>query len=328
MQRRKFLTLSATAAAASVLPLNLNADDKKDSALVKEPSEHNYNLQPKQVSENVWALFGVLEAPNKGNAGNMLNTCYIKGDDSFIVWDSGPSYIYAKQAYEAMSKVVGALPVKHIFISHEHDDHWLGNNYYKEVHNAEIIGPECINKNYTVGQSDLRMFNSLNKNAIRGTKVIHVDKFYKESIKLNIAGVDLEYIYAGNAHSEEDFFMYLPQSKTLLAADMVFNGRITSNRHGSVENCLAALEVIDSKEWTTMVPGHGFITDKTAADEIKLYFKLLKKRIESAIDDGIDSIEIVEKVPLEEFKDKAMYSLLNSNNVARAFTEYDMGLPE
>lgn len=327
MHRRKFLTLGSIAAAVSVLPLNINAADHKKTA-VKQTQEHNYKLKPKQVSKNVWCFFGVLEGPNRQNAGNMLNTCYIKGEDSFIVWDSGPSYIYAKQAYEAMSKVAGALPVKHVFISHEHDDHWLGNNYYKEVHGAEIIGPESINKNYTVGQTDLRMFNALNENAISGTKIIHVDKSYKESVKLNISGVELEYIYAGNAHSEEDFFMYLPQSKTILAADLVFNGRITSNRHGSVENCLAALDAIDSKDWTTLIPGHGFITDKTAADEIKLYFKLLKERIEAAIDNSIDGTEIVEKVPLEEFKDKAMYAQLNSLNVSRAFMEYDMGLPK
>ncbi len=327
MRRRKFLTFGATAVAMSVLPLNLNATNNKKSA-EEESLEHDYKLKPKQVSKNVWCFFGVLEGPNRQNAGNMLNTCYIKGDDAFIVWDSGPSYIYAKQAYAQMSKIAGKLPVKHVFISHEHDDHWLGNNYYKEVHGAEIVGPESINKNYSVGQTDLRMFNALNKNAIRGTKIIHVDKFYKESVKLNISGVDLEYIYAGNAHSEEDFFMYLPKSKTILAADLVFNGRITSNRHGSVENCIAALDAIDSKEWTTLIPGHGFIIDKTATDEIREYFTLLSERIQGAIDDGVDSTEIVEKVPLKEFKDKAMYEQLNSINVSRAFLEFDMGLPE
>lgn len=324
MQRRKFLTLGATAAAMSVLPLNLKAADYKKTA-PKTP-EYDYKLKPKQVSKNVWCFFGILEGPNRQNAGNMLNTCYIKGDDAFIVWDSGPSYIYAKQAYAAMSKIAGKLPVKHVFISHEHDDHWLGNNYYKEVHNAEIVGPESINKNYRVGQTDLRMFQALDENAIRGTKIIHVDKSYKESVKLNISGVELEYIYAGNAHSEEDFFMYLPQSKTILAADLVFNGRITSNRHGSVVNCIAALDAIDSKEWTILIPGHGFIIDKTAANEVRQYFTLLSKRIQAAIDNGVDSTEIVEKVPLEEFKDKAMYAQLNSLNVSRAFLEFDMGL--
>jgi glyoxylase-like metal-dependent hydrolase (beta-lactamase superfamily II) len=118
----------------------------------------------------------------------------------------------------------------------------------------------------------------------------------------------------------------MPDNKVILAGDLVMNGRITSNRDGSVEGQLAALETINSKDWTTLVPGHGFIIDKTATDEAVQYFSLTKERIQAAIDDGVDSTEIVEKVPLEEFKDKELYDLLNAVNVSRAYQEYDMGL--
>ncbi|MDQ1264825.1 MAG: cyclase [Campylobacterota bacterium] len=298
-------------------------------APVKESTatpDFDYKLEPKQVSENVWCFFGALEIPTKENGGNMVNTCYIKGNEGYILWDTGPSYIYAKQAYEAVSKVAGNLPVKHILLSHEHDDHWLGNNYYKEVHGAEIVGPESINKNYHVGETESRMFKTLSENAIRGTKVIHVDKWYKEPIKLTVDGVDFEYIPVGNAHSIEDYFVYMPKNKLALTGDIVMNGRVTSNRDGSVVGQLAAIEAINSKPWTTLIPGHGFIIDKTATDEYKLYFTLMKERVQKAMDDGVDETGIVEAVPLEEFKDKALYDLLHNVNVARAYTEFDVGL--
>lgn len=289
-------------------------------------ADFQYNLEPKQVSENVWCFFGALEIPTKENGGDMVNTCYIKGDNSYVLWDTGPSYIYAKQAYEAVSKIAGKLPVKHVILSHEHDDHWLGNNYYKEVHGAEIVGPESINKNYPIGHEDSRMFKTLSKNAIRGTKIIHVDKWYKETIKFKVAGVNLEYVPVGMGHSVEDYFLYMPDNKVILAGDLVMNGRITSNRDGSVMGQLAALETINSKDWTTLVPGHGFIIDKTATDESVQYFTLTKERVEAAMDDGIDSTGIVEAVPLEEFKDKELYDLLHAGNIARAYLEFDMGL--
>ncbi len=289
-------------------------------------ADFQYNLEPKQVSENVWCFFGALEIPTKENGGDMVNTCYIKGDNSYVLWDTGPSYIYAKQAYEAVSKIAGKLPVKHVILSHEHDDHWLGNNYYKEVHGAEIVGPESINKNYPIGHEDSRMFKTLSKNAIRGTKIIHVDKWYKETIKFMVAGVNLEYVPVGMGHSVEDYFLYMPDNKVILAGDLVMNGRITSNRDGSVMGQLAALETINSKDWTTLVPGHGFIIDKTATDESVQYFTLTKERVEAAMDDGIDSTGIVEAVPLEEFKDKELYDLLHAGNIARAYLEFDMGL--
>ncbi|MGE4419084.1 MAG: MBL fold metallo-hydrolase [Sulfurimonas sp.] len=301
--------------------------EKPAPVVAAQTPDFDYKLEPKQVSENVWCFFGALEMPTKENAGYMSNSCYIKTNDSYVLWDTGASYIFAKQAYEAMTKVAGKLPVKTIMLSHEHDDHWLGNNYYKEVHGAEIVGPESINKNYHAGDIT-RMFKILPENAIRGTKIIPVDKWHKETIKFAISGVNFEYVPVGNGHSVEDYFLYMPDNKLILAGDLVMNGRVTSNRDGSVEGQIAALEVINSKDWTVLIPGHGFIIDKTATDESVQYFTLTRDRVQEAMDNGVDSVGIVEAVPLEEFKDKNMYDILNSLNVSRAYLEYDMGLPE
>ena len=89
--------------------------------------EWNYNLKPVQVSDRVWCFFGQMDMPTKDNAGDMSNSCYIKGDTEWIAWDSGPSYNFAKQAYAEMSKIAN-MPVSTVIVSHEHDDHWLGNN--------------------------------------------------------------------------------------------------------------------------------------------------------------------------------------------------------
>jgi hypothetical protein len=73
-----------------------------------------------------------------------------------------------------------------------------------------------------------------------------------------------------------------------------------------------------------MVPGHGFITDATAMDEANLYFKLTKDRVLKAIEEGVDATEINEVVKLIEFKDKAMYDILNAQNIGFAFDELEM----
>jgi hypothetical protein len=102
------------------------------------------------------------------------------------------------------------------------------------------------------------------------------------------------------------------------------NGRITSGRHGSVMGQLKALAIMKKLDWKIMVPGHGFITDATAMDESQLYFDLTKERILKAIEEGVDSTEINEVVKLIEFKDKAMYDILNAHNVGFAFDELEM----
>ena len=294
--------------------------------------EWDYNLKPVQVSERVWCFFGALEMPTKENAGNMSNSCYIKGDDQWITWDTGPSYIFAKQAYAAMQKIAD-MPVKTVIISHEHDDHWLGNNYYKEVHGATIYGTELINENYygprhVEGKDypgmQTRMIKALYQNANRGTVLAPVDEAFDETTKLNISGVNLEYVKVGYAHSEEDWFLYLPDDKVVLAADVVMNGRVTSNRDGIVVGQINAINAIRSREWDYLVPGHGFVTDKTAADESVKYFALLKDRVLEKMEEGVIADYITKEVTLDEFRDKDLYYILSPGNVFRSYEELEM----
>jgi len=292
----------------------------------------DYNLHPVQVSERVWCFFGAMEMPTKDNAGDMSNSCYIKGDTAWIAWDSGPSYIFAKQAYAQMKKIAD-MPVAAVIVSHEHDDHWLGNNYYKEVHHATIYGPTSINENYYgprhIDGKDYpgmqtRMIKALYQNAIRGTVLPKVDKSFEETTKLNIAGVNMEYVKVGYAHSEEDWFLYLPDDKTVLVADVVMNGRVTSNRDGIVIGQINALNAIKSRDWDHLVPGHGFITDKTAADESVQYFTLLKDRVLEKMEDGVVADFITKEVTLDEFRDKDLYYVLSPGNVFRSYEELEM----
>ncbi len=302
--------------------IKLESDIKTVDTKVKS-DVFDYKLQPKQVAENVWCFFGALDKPTKENAGNMVNGCYIKTNDGWLVMDTGPSYAYAKQTYEAMSKIA-KLPVKYVVNSHEHDDHWLGNDFYKKKFNATLIGPESINTNYKEGDKT-RMYNILPANAIEGTHIIDLDKIVKKTITLNFGGEEFRIIPMDvKAHTGDDVFIYMPKRKVLFAGDLVMNGRITSGRHGSVMGQLKALAVMKKLDWKVLIPGHGVITDATAMDEADLYFKLTKDRILKAIEEGVDATEINEVVKLIEFKDKAMYDILNAHNIGFAYDELEM----
>ena len=308
-------------------PHHLDADDnfilyEWVKPRVGEGPEWDYNLKPVKVSDRVWCFFGAMEMPTKDNAGDMSNSCYIKGDDSWICWDSGPSAIFAKQAYEAMQKIAD-MPVSTVIVSHEHDDHWLGNSYYKDVHKAKILGPTTINVNYHKGDQT-RMVKALYQDAIRGTELVPVDESFDDTTEFEISGVKMEYVKVGYAHSEEDWFLYLPEDKTVLVADVVMNGRVTSNRDGIIIGQLNALKEIKAREWDHLVPGHGFITDKTAADQSVQYFTFIKDRVLQGIEDGIEPDFITKAVTLEEFRNKDLYYLLSPGNVFRAYEELEM----
>jgi len=321
--------------AIAILPLmsacssDSKTETKASESVKKEVATtvagHDYKVQPKKVADGIWCMFGALDAPTKENGGFMSNSCYIETDGSWVLWDAGATYKFAEQAYSQMKKIKD-MPVSTVILSHEHDDHWLGAGYYQKNFGAKVIGSKLIARDFKPGhEAETRMYRILTPEEVEGTKIIKVDETAKEgTTTFNIGGLEMKYVSLGQAHSEDDYLLYIPSKKVMLAADVIMNGRITSNRDGSVLGQLKAIDTVKSMQWDVLVPGHGLITDKTAADESTLYFTLLKERIINALDDDVEATEINEVVTLPEFKDKAMYDMLNSNNVSAAYTELEM----
>ncbi|RLA73909.1 MAG: MBL fold metallo-hydrolase [Epsilonproteobacteria bacterium] len=282
----------------------------------------DYNLKPVNVTDGVWCFFGKLEPPTNTNGGNMVNSCYIKTKDSFVVFDSGPTYDYAKQSYEVM-KQIASLPVKAVILGHEHDDHWLGNSFYKDKFDATLYGVKAINDTYKKF-SQTRMSNILSKDITKETKVVPIDKIISKTTTLKIGGLELELNYLSyKAHTKHDIFLYIKENKIIFASDLVMNGRITSNRDGSLFGQIKAIKAIEKKDYDILIAGHGKIYDKNAINESKRYFHLLNKRIPKAIGNGVDAADINKVVKLKEYKDKALYDDLNAKNISQAYTEIE-----
>ena len=285
-------------------------------------SNFDYKLKPQKVSENIWCFFGKTEVPSKENGGFMANSCYIKAKDSYILVDTGANYNFAKQAYEAMQKIED-LKVSTIIITHEHDDHWMGNSFYKDRFNSTIYAPKSINENYNEN-SKPRIFEILDKNEMENTKVIKADVVVSDEKVINISDKTIKIIPTKlTAHTKDDLIVYLPDEKVIFTGDIIMNQRVTSNRDGSVIGTLKAINLINSYDWNTLIAGHGTITDKKATDFTTKYFTLLKTRVLEAIEAGITADEISKVVTMDDFKDIAMFDELNSRNVFDAFRELE-----
>jgi cyclase len=272
-----------------------------------------YDLKPIKISNSVYQFVGKTEAPTKENGGNMVNTYWIKTDKSYIVVDSGPSYKYAKEAHQAMKKIAN-LPIKYVINTHLHDDHWLGNNYFKEL-GATIYGTHAQAKKFPIG-SDAHMLSVIKKEDSAGTKIIGVDKFIEKDFSIDVDGTQLDFIRFDYAvHSPEDVMVYLPKEKTLIAGDILFSQRITSIRDGSVEGGLKSLDFVEKMDVKIYATGHGKFTDKTALKQMREYFSALKTSARKAIEDGIDIDTFVKTADFSAFKDMAMMDVLHKSNL-------------
>lgn len=282
----------------------------------------NYDLKPKKITDNVWCFLGDLNSPSVKNGGFMSNSCYIKTKNSYVLVDTGSSYLFAQQAYAIMNKIE-KLPVSHVLVTHVHDDHWLGNSFYKQKFNSKILGPSNINKEHKVGQKT-RMMNILPKDIMLNTKVTKVDEEITETRTLTVNDTKIEILPVGfKAHSSDDLLIYLPEEKVMFTGDVVMNGRVTSNRDGSLLGQIKALDKIDSMKWDHLVAGHGYDTSKDATKQIREYFTILKQRVLEAIENEVEAANITKVVTLSEFKDVPMYDIFNTRNIFDAFGELE-----
>jgi len=193
----------------------------------------DYKLKPTKVTNDIWVFLGKNEPVTKENGGNIANSYWIKTKKHWVVFDTGPSYSYAKEAH-AIMKQIANLPIKFVFNSHFHDDHWGGDAYYKEL-GIKIYATNEQVKEFPIGSS-FRVLNIVGKNNLPKTKVVKIDKIVTKSFEMNIDGEIFKIIKIKYpAHAGEDFMLYLPKRGVLFTGDLLMSERLTSIRHGSVE---------------------------------------------------------------------------------------------
>ena len=276
----------------------------------------NYSLEPKSVGAVTHCYFGLPEVMDKHNNGNMSNSCFVNMGESYLVIDSGSTYKYAQQAYKKM-KQISNLPVSYVINTHIHDDHWLGNGYYKEI-GATIVGSPMFT---SLSNTDVtRMQKRISKEAYKGTKQVFPTLFVNDTKILDFDGTKV-YIIAVNhkAHTNSDLLVYIPSQKLLFAGDLVFNGRLPSTRDGDISWWIDALKKIKKMDVEYIVGGHGTLVSKKSIDFTYNYLRSLKKQVAKLLEDGEEIGDVVNSVTMSEYKDVPFYDSIQRQNVETAY---------
>ena len=281
-----------------------------------------YHLQPKKVADDVYCFFGALEKIAKENAGNVVNSCFVKTKEGFVVIDSGPTFSYAEQALKQMQKIEN-LPVKYVINTHDHDDHWLGNSFYKSQ-GALLLGPRTLEQNYVEGMQT-RIQRIVGKELFGQTKIVKLDTVIENNLTLRFGGKKFEIQQPlPTAHTRGDLIVYLPKTKVLFAGDLVFNGRLTSLRDGSILGSLKALDIIDGYHAKYIITGHGYKTDENATREFRVYLSEIKKQVLKALDEDVGMDQITKTVKMPHFQKLKLYNDVHARTVLDAYKELEL----
>ncbi len=285
--------------------------------VVLQASAFEYGLKPSKVSEDIYCFFGKPEVMDKHNNGNMVNSCYVDMGSSWLVIDTGPTYLYAKEASQHM-RSIKEMPVKYVINTHIHDDHWLGNGYYASL-GAKIVGPSLFTAEIDL-KAETRMQKRILKEAFLDTVPTLPQAMVEEEMVLHLAKGDVFlYLAQERAHTESDLFVTIPSMDVLFGGDLIFNDRIPSLRDGDINGWLSVLDMLKAMKSKIVIGGHGDKSDTHAFDLTYDYLFELRQEVKAAIDDGIGIDEAVETIKMPAYAETHLYLMMHRQNIEVAY---------
>ena len=216
-----------------------------------------------RLTDRVYVIYGPVAEPDKINQGFRNNVVVVTTDNGVVVMDPGTSVYVGNMVLEKIRTITKDKVVA-VFNSHEHGDHWLGNEAFKKANpNVKIYAhPKMIElARNGEGEHWLKLFNAATDNAVAGTKPVPPTIAVKDKQEIEIGGVKFRIHSTGPAHSHDDIMIEIPQEKLLFTGDIVRNGMLGINEI-NFKGYLTAIERILQTQATIYIPGHGKAGDR------------------------------------------------------------------
>ncbi len=276
-----------------------------------------YGLKPVRVTPEVYCYFGAPEVMDTRNNGNMVNSCFVDTGSHWLVIDSGPTYMYAKEALLHV-KQIKPMDAAWVIDTHVHDDHWLGNGFYA-AQGAEIIGSNYFTK-VIHSNTTPRMARRISQEAYEHTVPTAPAHLLRQSTRFSYDQIEVEVVHVDHkAHTDGDLFVYIPKYQVLFAGDLVFNDRIPSLHDGDINGWIEALEQLRALHVKHIVGGHGTAYDANATNFTYNYLTQLRAEIRNAIEEGRSIDEAVNSVVMAPYQKFALYNIVHRKNVETAY---------
>ncbi len=251
-----------------------------------------------KVAAHTYVIHGPLEQPNPGNKGFMNNPAFVVTDSGVIVVDPGSSVHIGRMVLKQI-RTVTDKPVTHVFDTHVHGDHWLGNHAIQEAFpQAKFYAhPKMIERAHG-GAADqwIELMERLTEGATRGTKAVIPAQAVADGQEFKIDGITLRVHIVEAAHSHTDAMFEIVEDSLLFTGDNVTYRRIPRMDDGTYRGNIAACERALELGRKTYVPGHGSTGDAAIVDAYRNYLSTLYEAVAELYEEGLEAFEMKEAV--------------------------------
>jgi quinoprotein relay system zinc metallohydrolase 1 len=281
---------------------------------------NDYALKPLVIADGVQIFVGRNEHFTRDNGGAIANTGFIVGSDGVIVIDTGSSRLYGEQQRAAIARVT-PKPVRQVYITHQHPDHYLGDQAYADVPIAAL--PATIAAIQNSGDALADNLYRLVGGWMAGTQS-QVPTQTVTSGAVTVAGRQLKLI-AGSGHTDGDLMIYDVATKTLFTGDLVFFERTPTTPNANVAHWLGTLDEIEHLDFKTLVPGHGpVVHDASAIAQTRDYLRWLTASFKSAAGRGLDMAEVMNQPISPRFQQLAVLSEEYRRSVSHLYPDIEL----
>ena len=262
-------------------------------------TDPSYPLPPawsrelRQLAPNVYAYIQG-GGPNMSAAG-VSNPGMIAGSDYLLAIDATQGPIPAN-AFIAASKQATGKDFGRLVNTHHHGDHVNGNQFFTH---AEILShPYCRDECVKAAATTPKMWDKA-PGIAEGTetrKLVPPSVTFKDDLTYFIGGTEVQFKFAGPAHTWGDMMAYLPQYKILFAGDVAFFWVAPYANNSFITKWIEVCDKIAGWDVDVIVPGHGPIGGKKELAEMANYFRVLgveaRKRYDAKMPPGAAAAEI------------------------------------
>jgi glyoxylase-like metal-dependent hydrolase (beta-lactamase superfamily II) len=252
-----------------------------------------------KVSANTYVVPGPTEQPTVANQGFMNNPSFIVTGAGVVVVDPGSSYAIGKALLERIREVTDK-PVTHVFNTHVHGDHWLGNHAIFEAYpKVQIYAhPKMIEEAKAgTAQQWLELIERLTNGASTGTEAVIPSVALEDGQVVQVGKQDFRIYLSEWAHTKTDAMIEVVNEKLLFTGDNVTFKRIPRMDDGSFRGNIAVVEKMLELPLEVIVPGHGPTGGRD--DILKPYHDYLQRVYSETsvlLEKGLEDFEMKDKI--------------------------------
>ncbi len=262
------------------------------SSISHAKDEPKVSYKSTEVGPGIYMLAG-----EGGFAGG--NIGLLIGEDGVVlIDDSMPPFLdILNQAIKALTD----QPIDFLINTHVHGDH-TGNNETFGQAGSHIVAHDNLRKHLvTKGvQSQDGM--------VPAPKAALPVLTFSDEMSFHFNGQPARAIHVPKAHTDGDAIIHFSQANVIHAGDAFFNGLfpyIDLDSGGSVDGFInAQIKMISlSDDDTTIIPGHGLLSDKKGLQAAVDMLIDAKSLIAKHVKDGLSLEDVLKANPLQKYHD-------------------------